>query len=240
MFSPNVVGNANATAAGWGNLGGGVTQIFMIFVLFNPMVNSGMAADTAWRVSMIIPAVLFLICAAAMKLLCWDTPTAKRFDVAVTGKVNKPSMWDYVEVLKDVRVVVMIFQYSACFGTELAMKQTIGDPLQDLFPAARSRCFCVSRSFWSHEPVCQVTGWNQQRHPLSSTWDSVAAFGHNSWPFSLRPSSSSASGWWTIHNLGMLHLLYLFASLCLSRWLKAQAALLEHDTAIVIYGFFFW
>ena len=117
MFAPNVVGTANATAAGWGNLGGGVTQIFMISVLFNPMVSSGMEADTAWRVSMIIPAILFLICAAAMKLLCWDTPTAKRFDVAVTGKTKKPSMWDYVEVLKDVRVVVMIFQYSACFGT---------------------------------------------------------------------------------------------------------------------------
>ena len=111
MFSPNVVGTANATAAGWGNLGGGVTQIFMISVLFNPMVNSGMAADTAWRVSMIIPAILFLICAAAMKLLCWDTPTAKRFDVAVTGKTKKPSMWDYVEVCSDFRVLVMIMQW---------------------------------------------------------------------------------------------------------------------------------
>src|ERR1044072_3437958 len=29
MFAPNVVGAANATAAGWGNLGGGGTQIAM-------------------------------------------------------------------------------------------------------------------------------------------------------------------------------------------------------------------
>ena len=33
MFAPNVVGTANATAAGRGNLGGGVTQIFMMSVL---------------------------------------------------------------------------------------------------------------------------------------------------------------------------------------------------------------
>ncbi|MBZ0171095.1 MAG: MFS transporter, partial [Phycisphaerales bacterium] len=29
MFAPNCVGTANATSAGWGNLGGGVTQMIM-------------------------------------------------------------------------------------------------------------------------------------------------------------------------------------------------------------------
>ena len=133
MFSPNVVGTANATAAGWGNLGGGVTQIFMISVLFNPMVESGMAPDTAWRVAMFVPAVLFILCAVNIKLWCWDTPTAKRFDVAVTGKTQKPSLWDYVEVLKDVRVLVMIMQYLSCFGTELAMNNQLATHFRTYF-----------------------------------------------------------------------------------------------------------
>ena len=47
-------------------------------------------------------------------------PTGKHYDPAITGKTQKPSMWDYVEVLKDIRVVVMIFQYSACFGISAA------------------------------------------------------------------------------------------------------------------------
>merc|ERR1711988_1639468 len=41
MFAPNVVGTANATAAGWGNLGGGVTQIFIIWALVIPMRSMG-------------------------------------------------------------------------------------------------------------------------------------------------------------------------------------------------------
>ena len=54
-----------------------VTQIFMMSVLFNPMVESGIAPDTAWRLAMIVPAVMFLIVAISLKLLCWDTPTAR-------------------------------------------------------------------------------------------------------------------------------------------------------------------
>ena len=40
MFAPNCVGTANATAAGWGNLGGGVTQIAMP-VLFAIITSLG-------------------------------------------------------------------------------------------------------------------------------------------------------------------------------------------------------
>merc|ERR1719198_2145224 len=84
MFAPNVVGTANATAAGWGNLGGGVTQIFMIALLFNPFVAAGMEEGTAWRVAMQVPAIAFLLCALCMKLLCQDTPTKLRFEPSDT------------------------------------------------------------------------------------------------------------------------------------------------------------
>ena len=59
-------------------------------------------------------------------------PTGKHYDPAITGKTQKPSMWDYVEVLKDVRVVVMIFQYSACFGFLAASR------------SARPVCVCAA------------------------------------------------------------------------------------------------
>lgn len=146
MFAPNIVGTANATAGGWGNLGGGVTQIFMVAVLFNPFIDAGMSEDTAWRAAMIVPAVLFVLCAVGIKLLCWDTPTKKRFCASDTGK-SSVSLWDYVEVLKDPRVVVMIFQYSACFGTELAMNNQLATHFRTYFQMKSVDAAALASSF---------------------------------------------------------------------------------------------
>jgi len=147
MFAPKVVGTANATAAGWGNLGGGVTQIFIVWVLFKPFMATGMGTDSAWRLSMVVPAVLFVLIAIVMKWKCWDTPSAKRFTVADTGKQTKASMWDYVECLKDYRVVVMIFQYSACFGTELAMNAQLATHFRVYFEMERGSAAILAGSF---------------------------------------------------------------------------------------------
>ena len=56
MFNKEVVGIANATAGGWGNLGGGVTQIFIMWALVIPMREYlGFDDDLAWRSAMIVP-----------------------------------------------------------------------------------------------------------------------------------------------------------------------------------------
>eukprot|EP00969_Alexandrium_andersonii_P248232 10969794-Alexandrium_andersonii.AAC.1 len=70
---------------------------------------------------MVVPGALFVICAAVVEWTCGGTPKAVRFSVADTGKIPEAPLWDYVTCLSDYRVVAMIFQYSACFGTELAM-----------------------------------------------------------------------------------------------------------------------
>jgi NNP family nitrate/nitrite transporter-like MFS transporter len=43
MFAPNCVGTANAAAAGWGNLGGGVTQMVMPLVWLSRAFGAGTA-----------------------------------------------------------------------------------------------------------------------------------------------------------------------------------------------------
>mmetsp|Transcript_28800 Transcript_28800/g.82792 ORF Transcript_28800/g.82792 Transcript_28800/m.82792 type:complete len:485 (-) Transcript_28800:382-1836(-) len=147
MFAPGIVGTVNATAAGWGNLGGGVTQIFVGIVLFQSFTSMGLEAGIAWRFSMLVPALFFVAIAVCMKLLCWDTPTAKRFHTSETGKTKGASLWDYVEVLKDPRVIVMIFQYSACFGTELAMNNQLATHFRTYFQLKRTAASTLAGSF---------------------------------------------------------------------------------------------
>merc|ERR1712187_1095293 len=86
-------------------------------------------------------------CAMSIKFLCWDMPTKKRFDVADTGKTSKPSLLDYVECLKDFRVMVMIFQYSACFGTELAMNNQLATHFRTYFQMKASSAAALASSF---------------------------------------------------------------------------------------------
>merc|ERR1719456_209268 len=106
-----------------------------------------MEEGTAWRVAMQIPAILFLLCAAGLKLLCQDTPTKLRFSPSDTGKTGGASMWDYVECLKDFRVVVMIFQYSACFGTELAMNNQLATHFRTYFQMKATSAGALASSF---------------------------------------------------------------------------------------------
>ena len=49
MFAPNCIGTANATTAGWGNMGGGVTQMVMPMVFAFFAVTLGLGEFWGWR-----------------------------------------------------------------------------------------------------------------------------------------------------------------------------------------------
>src|SRR5690606_34022689 len=57
MFAGNCVGTANATTAGWGNLGGGETQFAMplLFALFVSVL--GFSSAMGWRLSMVVAGI---------------------------------------------------------------------------------------------------------------------------------------------------------------------------------------
>jgi len=132
MFSKSVVGTANATAGGWGNLGGGLTQTLMplIYRIFKDVFN--LSLSWAWRASMFVPAMMYAVLASWIFFCTQDTVTGK-FDIAVLGKAKKAGFFDYIRVVSDYRVFLMIFQYSACFGCELVMNTVLATHFHDNF-----------------------------------------------------------------------------------------------------------
>ena len=124
MFAPNVVGTANATTAGWGNLGGGVTQAVM--PLFLAAALTFVPAALGWRVAMIVPGLAMLITAAAYWFLTQDAPEGNYSELRARGEMpsSTATRGTFMEAIKDPRVVVLFFIYAACFGIELTINGT--------------------------------------------------------------------------------------------------------------------
>jgi len=132
MFNKSVVGTANATAGGWGNLGGGLTQTIMPLVYRFWHNGVGLPLSAAWRVSMFFPVLLY-VCLIPWIFFCSQDTTTGKFDVALLGKTKKAGPLDYVRCCSDYRVFLMIFQYSACFGCELVMNNILATHFHDAF-----------------------------------------------------------------------------------------------------------
>lgn len=115
MFSPAIKGTANAVAGGWGNLGGGITNMVMPMI-FSAIVGFGYVKADAWRYAMIFPGILMLIMAFVYYRFTKDTP-AGNYDEIERGVAEK-SKTDY-SVLKDWRIWALSLAYAVCFGMEI-------------------------------------------------------------------------------------------------------------------------
>jgi NNP family nitrate/nitrite transporter-like MFS transporter len=122
FFAPNTVGTANATSAGWGNAGGGVTQSTMPWVLA-ALVAMGFSQGSAWRVSMIVPGMLMLVVAACYWRFTQDCPQGNYRDLRKRGIVweaGKKGGWAvFRQAMGNYRSWMLFVTYGACFGTEL-------------------------------------------------------------------------------------------------------------------------
>ena len=118
MFAPNVVGTANATAAGWGNAGGGATQAIMP-LLFTAIVAFGVEHALGWRIALIVPAVLMLVMAAVYYRYAKDTPSGHLR--SATARLPGRGWTTFAAAARDYRVWMLFIAYGACFGVELTI-----------------------------------------------------------------------------------------------------------------------
>jgi MFS transporter, NNP family, nitrate/nitrite transporter len=121
MFAPNVVGTANATAAGWGNAGGGATQSIMPLI-FAFLLAVGLEQTMSWRVALFVPGLLMLIMAVVYFRYTKDTPDGNLSDLPQRSQAAKSKGMDsFKAAARDYRVWLLFVTYGACFGVELTI-----------------------------------------------------------------------------------------------------------------------
>ncbi len=122
MFAPNIVGTANAAAAGWGNLGGGITQMVMP-LLFSAFVGLGTGAWWGWRLAMFVSGVALFITGIAYYFLTKDTADGNFDELRANGQLGAPSnsTAGFWEAARDGRVWALALLYGCCFGMELTI-----------------------------------------------------------------------------------------------------------------------
>ncbi|SNR62388.1 MFS transporter, NNP family, nitrate/nitrite transporter [Lutibacter agarilyticus] len=149
MFAPSIVGTANATSAGWGNLGGGANRLGMP-IIAAAVVSFGIAEQAdAWRYSMIIAGIICFLMGIVYYFFTQDTLNGNFKDLKAKGQMPtaKKDQVGFLEVLKDYRVWILFFVYAASFGIELTVYGTMDDYLQNTFQLKRVTAGNIVLSF---------------------------------------------------------------------------------------------
>ncbi|WP_333820511.1 MFS transporter [Ohtaekwangia sp.] len=124
MFAPNIVGTANATVAGWGNMGGGVTLMVMPLI-FAAFVGAGYIDASAWRYSMVVPGAALFIMGFVYYFFTQDTPEGNLSDLRKKDAQYKARKGDekgsFLTACRDYRVWMLFLAYGACFGIEITI-----------------------------------------------------------------------------------------------------------------------
>lgn len=140
MFNANTKGTANAVAGGWGNLGGGVTNMVMP-VIFAVIVGFGYSSSQAWRFAMVIPGLFLLVMAYVYYNYTKDTPAGNYEEIHRNKKKNKKTNW---HILSDWRVWSLAWAYAVCFGMEITFDGVAALHFTDTFKLSQS-----SAGFWA-------------------------------------------------------------------------------------------
>ena len=150
MFAPNVVGTANAAAAGWGNSGGGVAQSLMPLIMV-AIISFGVEKAFGWRLAMLVPGVLMLIVAGLYWRYTQDCPQGDYKDLRARGVAiegGKKGGWAvFKSAMANYRVWMLFVTYGCCFGIELFVHNVAASYYVDHFTLSLESAGFAAGSF---------------------------------------------------------------------------------------------
>jgi len=136
MFAPNCVGTANATTAGLGNLGGGITQGITPLICTTLFIGAlGLEPYWGWRLSMFVAGAVCMTCGFLYARLTQDTPEGNFAELRAAGKLESKAKTKgtFMMACRDYRTWLLFVLYGACFGMELTIKNMAALYFTDYF-----------------------------------------------------------------------------------------------------------
>ena len=152
MFTKQVVGTANALVGGWGNLGGGVTQLVMgslLFPLFKNYIYSGDdASEMAWRTVCVIPAIVGFASGVMIYFISDDAPKGNYKDLKMHGQMAEVSAAaSFRQGALNFNTWALFVQYACCFGVELTMNNAAALYFKDEFGQSTEKAAAIASIF---------------------------------------------------------------------------------------------
>ena len=150
MFTRERVGTANATVGGWGNLGGGVTQLLVGSFLF-PALKAAYGGDSekAWRTACIFPAMLGFLTAYGVIKYSDDSPKGNFSKLKKLKEMeSNVGIWQmFKNGARNINTWILFFQYACCFGVEITMNNAAALYFSEMFDLSTEKAAATASIF---------------------------------------------------------------------------------------------
>jgi len=137
FFERRIIGTVNATAGGWGNVGGGVTLLLMPQIAesvkswqLGQGKQPGEAIDFTWRFIILVPMLMHIV-AALFIMTGRDLADGSYSELETSGAKQKSKgaasgSFELVKVgFSNTNALVLMLGYALCFGVELTMNNKL-------------------------------------------------------------------------------------------------------------------